>query len=159
MNTVLIDIRKKLRYFLALLLFLGILIGGSAAALAVLAAGISAISSPSRTISVSSSTTRTVQSTAPKVSGQATNSSVITKPTTTSIVSSGAGHVDFSQRLNNQIDHMHSPIGDAIDNGGVALGNQVQTIFGNVLSGVLKSLFLEQPDHASTTTVTSQGGN
>jgi hypothetical protein len=45
------------------------------------------------------------------------------------------------------ITHMHSPIGDAIDSGGVMLGEHVQHTFGSLLKGVLQTLFLEQNDN------------
>lgn len=67
-------------------------------------------------------------------------------PTTTV---TGAGDPSLTSDDPWGITHMHSPIGDAIDSGGVLLGDHVQHTFGSLLKGVLQTLFLEQNDNTS----------
>jgi hypothetical protein len=51
---------------------------------------------------------------------------------------------DLANRLSEQLRNMQSPVTGRLDSGGVALGNQVQTMFGHFLSGLLQTLFVEQ---------------
>ncbi|WP_067931019.1 hypothetical protein [Alicyclobacillus kakegawensis] len=52
----------------------------------------------------------------------------------------GAGSVSSSQG-----GEFYSPVGEAIDQGGVVLGDKVQQGFGHLLGSVLRALFFEQP--------------
>ncbi len=46
--------------------------------------------------------------------------------------------------LNAKVDRMHSPIQQTLDYGGVVLGDKVQQSFGQLLSGLLQTLFVDQ---------------
>ncbi|GMA52136.1 hypothetical protein GCM10025857_34930 [Alicyclobacillus contaminans] len=56
-------------------------------------------------------------------------------------VATAASAIDV---LNERMDRMYSPVQHALDEGGVLLGDQVQQSFGQVLAGVLQTLFVEQ---------------
>lgn len=136
-------------------LFLLLLLGGSAAALSILAAGISALSGvgataayPAAGLSTGTPTAAALPPAAqtqnsPSGNASATVNGAGVVPGASTAYAAG---ISRSNQFSNQLDQMHSPIGAAIDSGGVLLGNRVQSLFGSVLSGVLQALFLEQPD-------------
>jgi hypothetical protein len=68
---------------------------------------------------------------------------------------------DLANRLSEQLRNMQSPVTGRLDSGGVALGNQVQTMFGHFLSGLLQTLFVEQANGSQSSVQGSgyaQGG-
>lgn len=156
------EAQKVAKRTLALMLFLGILLGGGTAAFSLLAAAIGALSNLS---AYPQPVTVTVPATAPATtSGGAggtpsVNLTTSENPSSSSANSSstapGSGESGWNStapttgtsavnRLNNEISHMHSPIMGMVDSGGIAVGNKVQNAFGHVLSGLIKALFLEQ---------------
>ncbi|MCL6452468.1 MAG: hypothetical protein K6T78_02445 [Alicyclobacillus sp.] len=61
-------------------------------------------------------------------------------------------------RLNQQLSHMQSPVMAHLDAGGVALGDEVQNAFGQFLSGLLDTLFVERaPSQTVQSQVTTAG--
>jgi hypothetical protein len=66
--------------------------------------------------------------------------------------SGGAADADASDRF-------YSPVGEAIDQGGVILGNQVQDGFGHFLANMLHVLFLEQSAPADATAPVGAGAS
>lgn len=163
--------QKALKHGLAMTLFLAILLGGGTAAFSLLAAGIATLSnlSPeSQTVTVVSSSGNTTSQTGSQV-GIGQNSATTTTSTTgtsqanstsaygAATATSGTGNTTSEagwnqqvtgqgviDRLNNQLDHMHSPVVDMVDAGGVTIGNRVQSAFGHLLAGLVKTLFVEQ---------------
>lgn len=61
-----------------------------------------------------------------------------------------AGNLNWGDRVSNSLDHMHSPVTEALDSGGVTLGNQVSHSFGHVLSNLIQFLFVEQADSSNS---------
>ncbi len=165
------QIRHGLKHGLAMFLFLGILLGGGTAAFSLLAASIatlSNLSSSSQTIHFTPSSAQSGvgqsggQTALPQPSSAVTaaqqpsagnagtgttrNTTSLTAPTGESAWNGGnqtAGQSVINQ-LNNQVDHMHSPLMGVVDSGGVVVGDRVQAAFGHVLASFVKALFLEQ---------------
>jgi hypothetical protein len=55
---------------------------------------------------------------------------------------------------------MTSPVGQALDRGGVVVGQHVQQAFGNVLSSMIRILFIERPErYAKSSSSVSSSGN
>ena len=81
---------------------------------------------------------------------------VVTEPETESSESMNPVQTipDQSMASDGILSKMHSPIGDAMDNGGVVVGQKVQQAFGSMLKGVLTTLFLEQNDNPAPGPVT-----
>lgn len=113
---------------LAVVLFVGLLVGASATAFYALAAGISALSG---------------------VSGQA----VFVTPQTfiqpvkpaSQAAASGASDASIGPAGNaTAAPVLENSVSAAIDGGGFALGNHLEQTFGSVLGGVLNTLFLDQ---------------
>ncbi|QQE77351.1 hypothetical protein [Alicyclobacillus sp. SO9] len=146
-------------------LFLLLLTGGAAAVLSVLAAGLNTLSTkPSLSAvhaatgpsgiaaGVSGTTGSNAQypgSTGNHVSqGQGQAGSGGTNSTSSGVGS--ASHTGAVPSEQSQAVTMTSPVGQALDRGGVVVGEHVQQAFGNVLSGMIRILFLERPQ-ASTT--------
>ncbi|RIV25855.1 hypothetical protein D2Q93_05460 [Alicyclobacillaceae bacterium I2511] len=158
MNRSMMRVKRWLKHGVAVLLFTFLMVGAGAAALSAFAAGISLLSKvqgPSlMPLAVPVQTSS---------QGQAT-SSVPALPTTTGTALAQVPPQDLppfqeptastSQRqnlvsqLNQQLDAMHSPVGNALDSGGVLMGQTIEQTFGSVLAGVLKTLFLEQSGSA-----------
>ena len=70
----------------------------------------------------------------------------------------------LTDRINYQLDHMHSPISSAIDSGGVVLNQKIQHTFGRFMANLLQFLFVEQSDgspsaHSSNLNPALPGGN
>jgi hypothetical protein len=139
------ELRRKLKLLLAGGLFCVLLMGAAAGSFAGLAAGISALSNADKPLPVVMVTPPETEQppaayTNPNPSYEVPYGYDV--PQTESTIPSDA--------LSQQLDRMQSPIGDAVDTGGVLLGNRVQDAFGNMLAGVLKTLFLERPDGTSS---------
>lgn len=155
------EIRRLAKRMLAAVLFVLLLMGGGAAAFTALAAGISALSDASanlstvQVVSVTPGTGLTQGVQSPSSSLQAPNqtSGVTNETKTQSNIESPYGTPSASVTMADQWDynlsHMHSPVGDAVDAGGVVIGQKVQQVFGGLLSGLLQTLFLEQNDTPS----------
>lgn len=152
----------------AAVLFLFLLIGGAAAVLSVMAAGLNALSGPAG-FSVSASTHNTSSSTG-SGSGTTTtpaqnstgnpggnsgwvqgSSGATTTPSTPAPQQSNpatgtalAQGQTGTQTQGTQTT-LETPVVEALDRGGVAIGNRVQQTFGNVLAHVLQVLFVERP--------------
>ncbi len=138
---------RYLRVGISGLLFIGLVIGGGAAALTALGAGLNALagghvavsqqiaSVPSATALAQTATTPTKTTTAPS---QATSTEATSGSTTASSTPAAASGGQQSGS------GLTSPVGEAIDTGGVVIGEHVQSAFGNLLSHVLNVLFMEQ---------------
>lgn len=164
------EIRQWLKHIVAGTIFTLLLLGASAAVFSALAAGISALSSADKEIPVP-----TNMQTIPTNENTTGNMVSRSYSGNTGTPNNGLGALplqeyanqpsydvnaepsanvpmDPEQQWNYELDHMHSPIGDAMDSGGVYVGERIQETFGHLLKGVLQTLFLEQND-------TSQTGN
>lgn len=153
MNDTIYQLRKFARKGLAATLFTLLLFGASTAALSAFAAGVNALSGMhSSPVSVAPAqvtqpaanptpaqtlTGRDGKSVAPQVTSP---TGALPNPTQDIGVTT-ASYVDS---LNEKLDHMESPIGHSLDTGGVVLGEKVQQTFGQVMSGLMQTLFLEQ---------------
>jgi hypothetical protein len=132
---------KYMKRGLAATLFTIMLVGSCAAALSALAAAVSALSgnynigqrqmATSTQVSVTPSTIAPTEHVSPQA--QATGQ----RPPV-------AASADVIDQLNAKVDRMHSPIQQTLDYGGVVLGDKVQQSFGQILSGLLQTLFVEQ---------------
>jgi hypothetical protein len=140
------------------LVFVALLVGGGAAALSALAAGLNALSGGGNAIAqqVASSPTVTQPQTAHTQKAQtqkaqtsdASSAAVTHRP----VPSQSSGELTASGESTQSTSSdsgLTSPIGDAIDSGGVIIGNHVQSAFGHVLSHVLDVLFMEQQTSSS----------
>jgi hypothetical protein len=180
-DDLLIELKHKAKQCLAAVLFITLLIGASAAALTLLAAGISTLSS-SRTLSIAypggrnpatgadASATSALSNRTQGSDGYDNRSqaSLSTDESFTSDLGTGIGDsantsnppsstssvpsTNFADDINRKVEHMHSPIGEALNNGGVVLGDRIQHAFGNIVAGILQTLFLERDDSSSVTT-------
>lgn len=156
MNDTIHQLKRRMRQGLAAILFTLLLFGASAAALSALAAGISALSGMRGSAVVLTSNQQVSPTTSAAATGAASSPSTLSphggsqSPASSGMtdqpVGTGGSYVDD---LNRRLDHMQSPIGQTLDNGGVALGAKVQQTFGRVLSGVLETLFFERNQPAS----------
>ncbi|WDL96325.1 hypothetical protein [Alicyclobacillus sp. ALC3] len=168
------QIRHGLKHGLAMFLFLGILLGGGTAAFSLLAASIATLSNLSSNTQIVGVTPSAAQSSVGQSGGQSSltrTSSTVTAPpqgstgtaTSSNTTSTGPGNSlpastgesawtggnqttgqSVINQLNNQVDHMHSPLMGVVDSGGVVVGDRVQAAFGHVLASFVKALFLEQ---------------
>lgn len=153
MNHSMTQMRRWLKHGVAMVLFTSLMVGAGAAALFALAASISLLSKVQGQFQPTTSVTSAQASQGQRI----TNSST---PSTTAVPSleippqdlppfqqpvvSTSPRKDLISQLNRQLDAMHSPVGDALDSGGVLVGQTIEQTFGSVLSGILKTLFLEQ---------------
>lgn len=172
-------VREQAKHALAMAMFLAVLIGGGAAAFSLLAAGISALSNVSAPVSAPSAASgmsgaglgtgsRSAATTGnnarqPQLFGSAPTTGV---PAADSGTRTGTGEQAWTgttsttgptviDQLNNDLNHMNSPIIGAIDTGGVTVGNRVQGAFGRFLAGLINTLFLEQSDSGSSSSAAS----
>jgi hypothetical protein len=185
-DDLLMELKHRAKQCLAAVLFITLLIGASAAALALLAAGISTLSSP-RTLSIAYPSgqyptavqpgTTSGLTNRPQSAGEYTNQtqapSNTGEPYTSDLGSGGGGTADSNAGSpqittpntqittpntnvagdsNGNVERTHSIIGEALNNGGVVLGNHIQQLFGNIVAGIMQTLFLEQNDNSSTQT-------
>lgn len=179
------NLQKIIKHAVAGTIFVALLIGGSAAVFSAAAAGVTALSTTdsSSSSSYSSSTTRSSTSSLDNQPSQNPVSSPSTQnnpgaassnpiglsgqigsfpPQSTAGVSTSSQVMsvgDFTDRLNNQLVHSHSPVSEALDSGGVMLGNKVSHSFGHFLSNVLQFLFVEQSDGSTTGTAPQAGSS
>jgi|SRR5579875_1295714 len=159
------DVQRLLKRGLAGLLFILLLLGGSAAVFSLLAAGISQLSNSYREPQPVVAVTTAKQTTNPNdgQQNQAQTPSVqypnVSNGSTQylqgqdsvdNVTPNAASASSGQDASNDAFTHMHSPIGDAMDNGGVYLGQQIGRTFGSLLKGALQTLFLEQNDAATT---------
>ncbi|MDQ0190491.1 hypothetical protein JI721_13755 [Alicyclobacillus cycloheptanicus] len=182
-------IRQMLKRALAMTLFLGVLIGGGAAAFSLLAAGISALSnataqtqsqSDAAQTTAAGSGSSTTGTAAPSAGSVAPSAGSAASPASSAAADDGQlygdtgaygayGEAGWSEssaqpapsvidKLNNQLDHMSSPIMGAIDGGGITVGNRVQSAFGRMLAGVINTLFLEQNDAPASSAASAGSG-
>lgn len=79
------------------------------------------------------------------------NGGLSSGPQATAAAATGqvAGNLNWGDRISNSLAHMHSPVTEALDSGGVTLGNQLSHSFGHVLSNLIQFLFVEQADGSS----------
>ncbi|MBX5436371.1 MAG: hypothetical protein IRZ33_04045 [Alicyclobacillaceae bacterium] len=170
------ELGRYLKRGLAMILFVLLLIGGGTSALMAVAAGVSALSRASAPQGVPTHTGAWLGGHAgdageagtggspPGTSGtagiDATPGEIGTSGTQSA---AAAGQMQsgttiaaesWSDRINDRIDHMHSPLGAAIDSGGYVIGNRMEQAFGSLLAGVLQTLFLERPN---TSAVAGEG--
>lgn len=155
-------------------LFLVLLTGGAAAVLSVLAAGLNTLSArPSAPVQqVTSAQSGTLQNGNGSASGYSGSNSGYGSSAgsgngsaqgSLSGTGSGSGGSSASpsgtgvlQSGETQAVTMTSPVGEALDKGGVVVGQQVQQAFGNVLSNMIRVLFVERPETYSTSSASSQ---
>jgi hypothetical protein len=135
------------------LVFVALLVGGGAAALSALAAGLSALSGGRTAMAqqVASTPTVTQRQTVTTQTAQTSHASSVAA-TEHSVPAQSSGEMtasDASTQSTSSDSGLTSPIGDAIDSGGVIIGNHVQSTFGHVLSHVLDVLFMEQGTSSS----------
>ncbi len=177
MNDILQSIRQTVKHGLAIVLFTLLLLGMMGAALGIFSAGISvlthhrnlattvpALATPSSgsggTISPAPAAAQQGQG---YQSGNGWNPQAIQGNNNAPSTSRSQGGTqseptaktgqDLASRLSEQLRNMQSPVTGRLDSGGVALGNQVQNMFGRFLSGLLQTLFVEQANGG----VTAQG--
>jgi hypothetical protein len=126
---------------LAATMFTVMLVGSCAAALSALAAAVSALSgnynNGDRQMAVSTQVPVSTPTAAP--TGHVSDGAQATAQPQPK-----AASVDVMDQLNAKVDRMHSPIQEALDYGGVVLGDKVQDSFGEILSSLLQTLFVEQ---------------
>jgi hypothetical protein len=135
---------------LAAIVFTAMLLGGGAAALSILAAAMTALSGV-----YSTRTAVPVESPAVQPGSAETtvdHSAVVTSQNESSQVEGatnpGSQSVNSSSGFNATNDEtaaFDSPLEQSLDHGGLALGKRVHQTFGRILSGVLQTLFLDQP--------------
>lgn len=168
------SVRQTLKHALAIVLFTLLLFGMMGAALGIFSAGISVLTHHRNlattvpALATPSSGSAATISPAPAVtqqgqgyeSGSASNPQAIQgnhdAPSTSrsqglseSVPTAKTGQ-DLAGRLSQQLRNMQSPVTGRLDSGGVALGNQVQNMFGRFLSGLLQTLFVEQANGGAT---------
>jgi hypothetical protein len=140
MKSTWMQIRRYVKRGLAGVLFSLLVLGASAAALSMVAAGIRALSGPAALpagpVGASTDAPGVAAGGDPgALSGQSSPLSPVT-------AAGSPGRLDaWDQRLAG----MQSPIGHTLDRGGVIVGVHVQDAFGRLLSGLLETLFLERP--------------
>jgi hypothetical protein len=155
MNETLSDLKGKAKHLLAGFLFVSFVIGGCGAAFSLFAAAISSLQN------VDTRYVEPVVVASPRAGSAGTAGLAGSAGTAGLAGPKGAAQLPGSTTrypaLPTQTDgaltqpdeplsHMHSPIGDAMDNGGVYVGTRIQAAFGNMLKGVITTLFLEQND-------------
>ncbi|MCL6515989.1 hypothetical protein [Alicyclobacillus sp.] len=161
-----VHIRRYLKRGLAAVLFSLLVLGATAAALSMVAAGIRALSGSAgpvpggMPVSAASGSTQGMRAAA----GGAGTTGVATSEVGTAApgMAGGVGvqappgasqdTVPAQGPLDgwdHRLDEMQSPIAHTLDRGGVVIGMQVQRTFGQLLSGLLETLFLERPTDAS----------
>jgi len=159
MNPTIEKYQRVLKTTLAALLFILLLVGGSAAAFSALAAGISTLSGVTHGMVAAGAPAPTIVSapspatTTAAVKPSRSTSSIDLPPIVYNTAATEASPATIARQLNAQIDQMHSPIGEAIDNGGVVVGEGIESTFGHFLSGILQTLFLEQSNAQPATTL------
>lgn len=132
MNDTWSDIKGKAKHLLAGFLFISFVIGGCGAAFSLFAAGISSLQNVDTkyqqpVVVVSPQPVEPAEPSTPNYPVQSQTPFTVPQP-------------------DEPLSHMHSPIGDAMDNGGVYVGTRIQEAFGSMLKGVITTLFLEQND-------------
>lgn len=150
---------------IAIVLFVLLLVGATGAVLSAVAAGVTTLgnpraqlyqSTPSATAQTPSQVVPTTTSTgqpATQPAGQSTSQNTYPFSQTATQVSPSV--VD---KLNAKLRGMQSPVMARLDSGGVSLGEQVQNSFGQLLAGLLQTMFVERTDQGSTTQTNSTGG-
>jgi hypothetical protein len=149
-NDSLVQLRRYLKRGLAAVVFTSMLLGGGAAALSVLAAAMTALSGVYHTQAAVP-----VESPVEPVGGKSApvdHSTAVASPSQPALVqgavSSGStvpSSSSGSDATGDQVTPLESPLERSLNYGGMALGQQVHHTFGRILSGVLRTLFLDQP--------------
>lgn len=145
-------LQQLLKRGFAAALFVLLLVGGSAAAFCAFAAAMTALSGrpdvtvvPSTTVAQATGTTD--QSGSAQLPAQ-TPANADTWPTQTTPGTTQpaqpTGTSASSGLSDSGTDGYYSPVGDAIDSGGVVLGMRLQHAFGSLIGGLLQTLFLTQ---------------
>ncbi len=133
--------KTNVKHILAGGLFISVVLGGCVTAFSIFALGISSLANvdlPSQSTATSTQVVAT-----PPIQN---NTEGVTPPR--SPLQNGLQQPFVQNSESDDIlGQMHSPIGDAIDDGGVYVGQRVQQAFGSMLKGVLSTLFLEQSNH------------
>ncbi|CAM3729581.1 hypothetical protein [Alicyclobacillus pomorum] len=131
---------------LAATLFTVMLVGSCAAALSALAAAVSTLSgnysSGERQMALSTQVPASTSTAAP--TEHVSDGTQATGTQATPLPQPKAASVNVMDELNAKVDRMHSPIQQTLDYGGVVLGDKVQQSFGQLLSGLLQTLFVDQ---------------
>ncbi len=150
MNDSFVQLKRYIKRGVAAIVFTAMLLGGGAAALSVLAAAMTALSGV-----YSPRTAVPVNSVAVQVGGERVSTDRSASAPSSSQPSqvqaptdAGRQSVNSSSRLdgaNEQVTVFDSPLERSLDHGGLALGKRVHQAFGRILSGVLQTLFLDQP--------------
>jgi len=147
-------------------IFVLLLLGGSAAVFSALAAGVNALTAVDESASQSTGYNSGGTSPAVSYSNQVSQGNTITTGQGVSASNSRAAsnsaqasfattQLDFADRLNYSLQHMHSPVSGAIDTGGVVLGDRLSRSFGGFMSNLLQFLFVEQADNSVSAASTS----
>ncbi len=133
------QMRTRLKHLLAGFIFISFVVGGLATAFSIFAAGIS---------SLQNIETKYEQPVV-VVSPPQPSNTIEPQPSKQPVQNWTPSTPVRAEQPNEPLSHMHSPIGDAVDNGGVYLGQRIQEVFGSMLKGVITTLFLEQSDGSS----------
>jgi hypothetical protein len=149
-NDSLVQLRRYVKRGLAAVVFTSMMLGGGAAALSILAAAMTALSGVYRTqaaVPVASPVDP-----ASGKSGPIDHSTAVASSSQPSLVEGAAtsgstapGPSSGGDDTSDQVTPLESPLERSLNYGGMALGQQVHQTFGRILSGVLRTLFLDQP--------------
>ncbi|MCL6631070.1 MAG: hypothetical protein K6T63_00430 [Alicyclobacillus herbarius] len=171
MNDELDTLRYTMKRLLAAIVFVCFLVGAGAGVFAALAAGMSALSDFSGPRAVPAATVPSAASTpsssaagipaspsgqSPSESGSGSASGFASGSSQQAVhpglsqvggpdSTAGSTQTTASSGTDSVHGRFYSPVGEAIDQGGVVLGDKVQQGFGHLLAKVLHVLFLEQP--------------
>ncbi|MCL6598209.1 MAG: hypothetical protein K6T81_05650 [Alicyclobacillus macrosporangiidus] len=140
MKSTWMQIRRYVKRGLAGVLFSLLVLGASAAALSMVAAGIRALSGPAAL----PAEPVTASTAAPSVAAGGYPAPLPGQAGSLPLATS-AGEQGTLDAWDHRLVGMQSPIANTLDRGGVILGLHVQEAFGRLLSGLLETLFLERP--------------
>jgi|GEM_PF-4510707 len=159
------NLSTYLKKAVAAVLFLLLLIGGAAAVLSAAAATLDSLSGPNPAVVVSSSAGATTEGTSfasgetspTQTDGTSAQPGTTQPGTTPSQGTQSQGAQSQAQTSDSQPkatsstasaasqDVMETPVVDALDKGGIIVGNSVQNVFGDILANALQVLFVERP--------------
>ncbi|GGJ09391.1 hypothetical protein GCM10010885_18120 [Alicyclobacillus cellulosilyticus] len=142
MDPWLATLKRGLKHAIAGAVFIILLVGGTAMVLSAIAVGISSLAAAypgqaARPADLAAEAALPPQSPAGDAQAFPPQDESSRAPSRTGIAAHGASLAPSTT--------MYSPLGAAIDEGGVVIGNHIQRAFGSLLSGLLQTLFLEQP--------------
>lgn len=131
-------------------IFVLLLLGGSAAVFSALAAGVNALTAVDESSTPSTAYNGNGSYSAPVSPLSPAQSPAVSYANPISPGNPSNAQMDFTDRLNYALEHMHSPVSGAIDTGGVVLGDRLSHSFGGFMSNLLQFLFVEQADSSGS---------